>query len=259
MWQQVMGPAGFEVYPEYLSDHNIAHCPSSAFTPVPLGQGPDPLEGGFLMDLDDPTDPTWIDAGFSNGTFGEFPHFGLVRYTPASTGVRVVRNTFTYIYVNRMVRPEWLVDLQNNYEMAAFCMSGHEGLENIVEEREASVSHTITGFGDIDVLLMREGAERFLITDINNPAGSAAAQSEVPTMWDLTRIEGGWSQTDQAGVNLMFNHLPGGANILYMDGHVGFVKYPAEHSAANWPMTKTTLNKELDSPDGTIDGDDGAW
>jgi prepilin-type processing-associated H-X9-DG protein len=23
-----------------------------------------------------------------------------------------------------------------------------------------------------------------------------------------------------------FSHIPGGANILYMDGHVGFVKFP---------------------------------
>ena len=29
-----------------------------------------------------------------------------------------------------------------------------------------------------------------------------------------------------AGV-LTFNHLPGGANVLYMDGHVEFLKYPS--------------------------------
>ena len=25
-----------------------------------------------------------------------------------------------------------------------------------------------------------------------------------------------------------YNHIPGGSNILYMDGHVGFVKYPSD-------------------------------
>src|SRR5690606_1771959 len=30
----------------------------------------------------------------------------------------------------------------------------------------------------------REGIERFLITDINNPAASATAQSELAIMWD---------------------------------------------------------------------------
>ena len=32
-----------------------------------------------------------------------------------------------------------------------------------------------------------------------------------------------------------FNHLPGGANILYMDGHVSFVKYP---SITDYPVTR---------------------
>jgi prepilin-type N-terminal cleavage/methylation domain-containing protein/prepilin-type processing-associated H-X9-DG protein len=257
MWQQVMGPAGYSVYPEYISDHNVGRCPSSVFPVVEATPGPDPVEGSFLMDIDDPSDPSWINAGYSNGTFGEFPFFGLIRYTPASTGVRVVMNTFSYIYVNRLVKPEWLVDLQNNYEVARLCMDGvaFPDIKAEVNDGEG----TITGFGTIQLQLLREGIERFMVTDINNPAGSAAAQSDIPVMWDLTRIEGGWSQTDRAGQNLMFNHLPGGANILYMDGHVNFVKYPAHHSASTWPMTKTTLNKETSSPDGTISGDAGAW
>ncbi len=257
MWQQVMGPAGFSVYPEYISDHNVGRCPSSVFPTVEAQPGPDPVEGSFLMDIDDPSDPSWINAGYSNGTFGEFPFFGLIRYTPASTGVRVVMNTFSYIYVNRLIKPEWLVDLQNNYEVARLVQDGvaFPDIKAEVNDGEG----TITGFGTIQLQLLREGIERFMVTDINNPAGSAAAQSDIPVMWDLTRIEGGWSQTDRAGQNLMFNHLPGGANILYMDGHVSFVKYPAQHSASTWPMTKTTLNKELRSPDGTISGDAGAW
>ena len=64
---------------------------------------------------------------------------------------------------------------------------------------------------------LREGIERFLITDINNPAGSAKAQSDIYIMWDkvTTRVQD-------------FNHVPGGANILYMDGHVEFQRYPGD-------------------------------
>ena len=64
---------------------------------------------------------------------------------------------------------------------------------------------------------LREGIERFLITDINNPAASAAAQSDVPVMWDQM-------QTDSD-----FNHQPGGCNVLYMDGHVEFIPYPGRY------------------------------
>jgi len=30
-----------------------------------------------------------------------------------------------------------------------------------------------------------------------------------------------------------FNHVPGGSNVLYMDGHVAFQKYPA-----SFPITR---------------------
>ncbi|MBI2425723.1 MAG: DUF1559 domain-containing protein [Candidatus Hydrogenedentes bacterium] len=63
---------------------------------------------------------------------------------------------------------------------------------------------------------LRLGIERFFITDINNPAASAAAASQIPVMWDETAVYGG---------STTFNHVPGGGNILYMDGHVQFVKW----------------------------------
>ena len=71
--------------------------------------------------------------------------------------------------------------------------------------------------GGNTIFRLKEGVERFLITDINNPAGSAQAQSTIPVMWD------------QVNDNVKdFHHVPGGANVLYMDGHVEFIKYPAE-------------------------------
>jgi len=69
----------------------------------------------------------------------------------------------------------------------------------------------------IEVSRLREGIERFFITDINNPAGSSQAQSQVSIMYDFFS-----QQTDE------FNHLPGGSNVLFMDGHVEFIKYPGK-------------------------------
>ncbi|MBX7256058.1 MAG: DUF1559 domain-containing protein [Candidatus Hydrogenedentes bacterium] len=65
---------------------------------------------------------------------------------------------------------------------------------------------------------LREGIERFFISDINNPAASAKAQSDIWIMWDdvSTRVPG------------LMNHIPGGSNVLYMDGHVTFLKYGTE-------------------------------
>lgn len=71
-----------------------------------------------------------------------------------------------------------------------------------------------------EMMRLKEGIERFMITDINNPGGSAKGQSSIPVQYDMQLME--------APMDLEFNHLPGGANILYMDGHVEFVKYGAQ-------------------------------
>jgi prepilin-type processing-associated H-X9-DG protein len=73
------------------------------------------------------------------------------------------------------------------------------------------------------VYRLREGIERFFITDINNPAASARAQSTISVFFDKV-----WPAAEA------YNHIPGGGNILFMDGHVQFEKYPGEV----WPVRK---------------------
>lgn len=85
----------------------------------------------------------------------------------------------------------------------------------------AAFAGTQSGGGNV-MMRLREGIERFLITDINNPAASAKAQSEVAVMWDHVTTN-----------TIDFNHIPGGGNVLYMDGHVNFLKYPDD----KFPMT----------------------
>ncbi len=79
------------------------------------------------------------------------------------------------------------------------------------------------------VYRLREGIERFLITDINNPAGSAQGQSTIPIMFDIIMTpqakDFAFFNTNASGG---FNHTPGGCNVLYMDGHVEFIRYPGE-------------------------------
>jgi prepilin-type N-terminal cleavage/methylation domain-containing protein/prepilin-type processing-associated H-X9-DG protein len=61
---------------------------------------------------------------------------------------------------------------------------------------------------------LREGIERFYITDINNPGASAVAQSNLAIMWDSIMEQ-----------SIHFNHVPGGLNVMYLDGHVTFNRY----------------------------------
>jgi prepilin-type N-terminal cleavage/methylation domain-containing protein/prepilin-type processing-associated H-X9-DG protein len=80
----------------------------------------------------------------------------------------------------------------------------------------ATYAGTQAGGGDV-IRRLRQGIERFLISDINNPAASAVAASDTPLMWDHATVK-----------TIDFSHVPGGGNVLYLDGHVEYLNYPNE-------------------------------
>ena len=83
-----------------------------------------------------------------------------------------------------------------------------------VQRFDDDITFTHGGLGEQTLYRLREGIERFLISDINNPAATALAQSEIPVMFDQI-----------SAIAKDFNHIPGGSNVLYMDGHVTFIRY----------------------------------
>jgi len=116
-----------------------------------------------------------------------------------------------------------------------------------------------TAGGD-KLLRMREGIERFLITDINNAGASSKAQSQVPVMWDLILAP----ITGDVGANFTnaaagFNHVPGGSNVLYMDGHAEFLKYksrfPLSVYASYHPLTAGQISSIPGDIAGNVEND----
>ena len=72
--------------------------------------------------------------------------------------------------------------------------------------------------------------DRFLITDIDNPAGGAEAQTTIVVVFDAfgagdygAPLSSWWGYSSQGSDRISrFNRVPGGCNVLYMDGHVEF-------------------------------------
>ncbi|HNR30727.1 MAG TPA: DUF1559 domain-containing protein [Candidatus Hydrogenedentes bacterium] len=100
---------------------------------------------------------------------------------------------------------------------------GRASDEDFTTEQFAGMGY-MPGGGDT-LYRLRQGIERFLITDINNPGASARAASMIPVLWDhvSARVDA-------------FSHAPGGANVLYLDGHVQFRRYPDER----FPVTRNS-------------------
>lgn len=193
---------GEQTYPEYFSDLNILLCPSDpdaqrVFEHAIFHQGPD-----------------------------KFDICGLT--------------AFSYVYTGWALRPEdYLIgDADDNMfeprlgvdTSMALAVMLVGVLLNTSDHNEAfhedlpPYNHESRGM--VTIYRLREGIERFMITDINNPAAAAEAQSNIVVTYDHIG-----PPLSRGGYNT-FNHVPGGCNVLYMDGHVDFVRYPTKYPAS---------------------------
>jgi prepilin-type N-terminal cleavage/methylation domain-containing protein/prepilin-type processing-associated H-X9-DG protein len=253
------------VYPEYLTDINIAFCPSGV-TGRDNGEILERLQAGQAMTITydvqpyEVTDPLLISDIDDLGGFLDLWHSGVY---------------FSYAYLNWMMLhdSDYLAARAVQQLMGNEAVFGREVADHDLSLDGVPVGTPISDLGGVwwgdgpfgslvitgssgnrwgsTLYKIREGVERFMITDINNPAGGAMAQSEVPLMFDT--VSGGSFNPDGL---YKFNHIPGGANVLYLDGHVALVKkwsagdvviQPGQlDSAGKFPVTQYVSN-DLDT------------
>jgi prepilin-type processing-associated H-X9-DG protein len=191
---------GPSVYPEYLSDHNVLVCPSdSDGGDIALGQWNE------NNDPDQPINPCTFNA-HSYNYFGYAIEnkYWLIDPTQENLqGQTPPYNVATFVEPNFYSRFATfvLVDIPVNWAQNG---------DGSVFDNDLPIPNT-----PYTIYRLREGIERFLITDINNPAASARAQSDTWIYMD---------DINSANPDFM-NHIPGGGNVLYLDGHVSFLRY----------------------------------
>lgn len=192
-------------YPEYISDLEILQCPSA----------PDWTRADWHFDnnADNPVDPCAEYAGsytYLGWALNEL-HAVLPGQDPNHPNPAAALN------------PEFIPAIVDILQRRKFLGAK----ELYYEDFELDVAGEL-----VPVYRLREGIERFFITNINEPASSVQAQSTLPVMWD--RISEDWQRFG-------FNHLPGGCNVLYMDGHARYVRFPGEHPVSRVYAYAVTL------------------
>lgn len=235
-----------KLHPEYLTDPAVLICPSDAGIEGSVAETIDLVTDdgtglcprtclaqitqgdesytytGWVLDKVEDTDPTIASAflGLSPGTIQVTAQLSaILAYGLVGTGAQPYLGENPLTFDNPAtpnVNEDNDVNLDNDINAA-----GIPGLGAVFNPLDIG-----NGGGDT-ILRMREGIERFVITDINNAAASAQAQSQLPVTWDT--IASG--EAEAGGIGL-FNHIPGGANVLYMDGHAEFTKYPGKFPAS---------------------------
>ena len=203
------------IYPEYLSDPKTLICPSD-----PEGKGVlEPEQGGNWV-ADSDSVPPAVPGDDRYGKLDIDPVSGCGKFADQGD------SSYTYI--------GYALPKDNRYleGWPGFAPPDSVNVGAIVVALAPLFADTVSDhtiehptLGEVTLYRLREGIERFFITDINNPAASSVAQSELAVYWDVLSM----AIHD-------FNHIPGGSNVLYMDGHVEFIRYPSEDFPVNWYM-----------------------
>jgi prepilin-type N-terminal cleavage/methylation domain-containing protein/prepilin-type processing-associated H-X9-DG protein len=192
------------IIPEYLADVDVVWCPSWCAQLNPVARYDAKTDRG--SNADGVVQPAEI-------TKEPYDYTGWLFLDDVSIlGPLVDTVTTSADRFGRFQEDEFLNTPIGELGLASYSSNGE------ASDKDFTVSSTYAGTqaggGDI-MFRLRHGIERFLITDINNAAASNTASSTVPTLWDHVTAE-----------YVSFAHIPGGINVLYLDGHVEFRRYP---------------------------------
>jgi prepilin-type N-terminal cleavage/methylation domain-containing protein/prepilin-type processing-associated H-X9-DG protein len=193
------------MFPEYLPDLNVLICPSA---PV----GGDAIE---VWDEGNTVSPLWEEVpGFSFD--GQVQPCEIVvepyYYYGFALSQDMFRTPQDFTNLESAILG-WAEELDAEFETnGPEAASVFADMEWAFEDEGTLVP---LGNGQYEqAYRLREGIERFFITDINQPGAAQAAQSSIVIMHDAISEE-----TNH------FNHIPGGANVLFLDGHVEYMKW----------------------------------
>lgn len=196
------------VYPEFLSDVNVLGCPSDP--------GFDPNQSFRLATIASP----WH-TGLSVGD----PHPDCVDSTSyAYTGWLIINDSNMVAGFSALGTMAATLEWSNNF-LGAGSRPVNAWRDN--NHNLASFGFTGSGNADGDLLLrLGNGVERFLLTDVNTAQVGAslanvadAGSGAVPVIWD------------QVSTNINeFSHVPAGQNVIFLDGHVEFVRYTTSNT-----------------------------
>jgi prepilin-type N-terminal cleavage/methylation domain-containing protein/prepilin-type processing-associated H-X9-DG protein len=235
-------PEGHLIYPEFLSDVNAMGCPSDP--------GFDP-KTSFRISTG-PATSGWHDPEGDGGTTGIAigdPHPDCIDATSyAYSGWLVTNDSNMLAGFSALTTIRSSLEWSNNTIFSSTGRPVNAWRDNTVNL--ASFGFSGSGNADGDLLLrLGNGIERFLMTNVNTmQVGASLASGDdngagaVPVMWD------------QVSTNVTeFSHVPAGQNIMYLDGHVEFVRYSSSNDRFPSTPLYATFNGGIQTDAATND------
>ncbi len=251
------GISAERIYPDYWNDPNLAICPSDSRSEFQLLLNVEK----FGVDEDFPAQIARLAK--LTGDDGKACLHGMLSMPVSYIYMNYACTTGSQVYDVGLMKGDWPYNTAGWGPIETYPVSKISGcefdpdlsllifdrfnIEDIPADVTAKRSVRTYGWKDDDGITtlpavyhhVRAGIERFFITDINNPASGSVSESVIPVMWDAWASGQNMSVTGApmpgAAAVSSFNHVPGGSNVLYMDGHVRFVRYQED-----FPVTSGT-------------------
>lgn len=236
-----------QLYPEYLTDIKVIFCPSD------VDSGPGKLDNPFIS-----SNQGGLLRKVGTGWAAFTPWWGnpvamkdptLASHDDCNTRPAdcwVMGYDWSYAYWGVLIDPQWVADPADSAAMFTYLHNGWNADPALrgmgiltMQYQEGRVALPVFG-QTVTIPWLKEGIERFLITDINNPGASSRGSSDIGTMFDTIRTAGPGGAISEGGKD--FCHVPGGTNVLFMDGHVEFGKYPQPEGSRFWMVTMAILS-----------------
>ncbi len=195
-----------EIWPEYLDDLKVLVCPSGL------------IGHGGKMDrwyMDETFAPEHITPEF----FSNLPVDTTGQNSEYWRRIRLLG-----------LHPDWECMTSQMYTYLPYSVITEEQGIFLFDEISRLMSLEYTAFLDEDIIVpgnhapgnsstyhrTRLAFSKIFITDINDPGKTAASDSQIPVLFD---------STSSMGANMM-GHEQKGGNVLYLDGHTEFKRYP---------------------------------
>ena len=248
------GPRVKAIYPEYLTDPAIAICPSDDERVEHLKADKDiPLRNGKTLHQGDWTIGYYMGSEGVENIDASYVYFGwgfdltedvssddqTIREGIAAFkkdfGIEIPRDSPGAGQLIRALMQAYRNNQGPKGTMEALKKPDKSTIEKVLELTDKNISSNGNPLdplykhgngGGVIIYRLREGVERFFIGEGASFPGSLLDDviTRVGIMFDRFEDAGPTRDKTQG----KFNHIPGGCNVLYLDGHVSFVKYPSD-------------------------------